>query len=200
MLVSTRLDSVRDAAGRGTQGAVGDRSGSAGGRVLSVEVAPDPELVERPLGLAASRATGGGTRGRAGYGPTALAPMWAAWKRRRPAWAQARPGIPRSPLRRRQVAVVGEVRPRHDGAPPPARSRRGSPRASPRSDSFPSRPAGSARVPRLLTKGTRPSCRRSLWPAVKGSSRLTGPSALSRASSVAKPSRLWLLQTSRRRQ
>ena len=48
MLESTRLDSVRDAAGRGTQGAVGDRSGSAGGRVLSVGVAPDPELVERP--------------------------------------------------------------------------------------------------------------------------------------------------------
>ena len=48
MLESARLDSVRDAAGRGTQGAVGDRSGSAGGRALSVGVVPDPELVERP--------------------------------------------------------------------------------------------------------------------------------------------------------
>ena len=48
MLESTRLDSVRDAAGRGTQGAVGDRSGSAGGRVPSVGVVPDPELIERP--------------------------------------------------------------------------------------------------------------------------------------------------------
>ena len=48
MLESTRLGSVRDAAGRGTQGAVGDRSGSAGGRVLSVGVVPDPELVEAP--------------------------------------------------------------------------------------------------------------------------------------------------------
>ena len=48
MLESTGLDSVRDVAGRGTQGAVGDRSGSAGGRALSVGVVPDPELVEAP--------------------------------------------------------------------------------------------------------------------------------------------------------
>jgi transposase len=48
MLESRRLGSVRDAAGRGTQGAVGDRSGSAGGRVPSVGVVPDPELIERP--------------------------------------------------------------------------------------------------------------------------------------------------------
>src|SRR2546425_5240885 len=48
MLESTRLDSVPDAAGRGTQGAVGDWSGSAGGRARSVGVVPDPELVERP--------------------------------------------------------------------------------------------------------------------------------------------------------
>jgi transposase len=47
MLESTRLEAVRDAAGRGAQGAVGERSGSAGGRVPSVGVA-DPELVERP--------------------------------------------------------------------------------------------------------------------------------------------------------
>jgi transposase len=48
MLESTRLEAVRDAAGRETQGAVGDRSGSAGGCVPSVGVVPDPELVERP--------------------------------------------------------------------------------------------------------------------------------------------------------
>jgi transposase len=48
MLESTKLEAVRDAAGRGTQGAVGDRSGSAGGRAASVGVVPDPELVERP--------------------------------------------------------------------------------------------------------------------------------------------------------
>lgn len=36
------------AAGRAAQGAVGERSGSAGGRVASVGVVPDPELVERP--------------------------------------------------------------------------------------------------------------------------------------------------------
>ncbi len=48
MLESTRLEAVRDAAGRGTQGAVGDRSGSAGGRARSVGVVPDAELVERP--------------------------------------------------------------------------------------------------------------------------------------------------------
>jgi transposase len=48
MLESTRRDSVRDAAGRGTQGAVGERSGAAGGRVPSVGMVPDPELVERP--------------------------------------------------------------------------------------------------------------------------------------------------------
>ena len=48
MLESTRLDSVPDAAGRGTQGAVGDRSGSAGGRLPSVGVVADPELIERP--------------------------------------------------------------------------------------------------------------------------------------------------------
>ena len=48
MLESTRLEAVRDAAGRGAQGAVGDRSGSAGGRVPSVGVVPDPELVGWP--------------------------------------------------------------------------------------------------------------------------------------------------------
>jgi len=48
MLELTRLEAVRDAAGRGAQGAVGDRSGSAGGRAESVGVVPDPELVERP--------------------------------------------------------------------------------------------------------------------------------------------------------
>lgn len=48
MLESTRLEAVRDAAGRETQGAVGDWSGSAGGRARSVGVVPDPELVERP--------------------------------------------------------------------------------------------------------------------------------------------------------
>ncbi len=48
MLEPTRLEAVRDAVGRGTQGAVGERSGSAGGRVPSVGVVPDPELVGRP--------------------------------------------------------------------------------------------------------------------------------------------------------
>ncbi len=48
MFESTRVEAVRDAAGRGTQGAVGDRSGSAGGRARSVGAGPDPELVERP--------------------------------------------------------------------------------------------------------------------------------------------------------
>jgi transposase len=48
MLESTRLEAVRDAAGRGVQGAVGDWSGSAGGRARSVGVVADPELVERP--------------------------------------------------------------------------------------------------------------------------------------------------------
>ena len=48
MFESTRLEAVRDAAGRETQGAVGERSGSAGGRARSVGVGPDPELVERP--------------------------------------------------------------------------------------------------------------------------------------------------------
>ena len=48
MLESTRLEAVRDAGGRGAQGAVGDRSGSAGGRARSVGVVPDVELVERP--------------------------------------------------------------------------------------------------------------------------------------------------------
>ena len=48
MLESTRLEAVRDAAGRSAQGAVGERSGSAGGRVPSVGVVPDPELVGRP--------------------------------------------------------------------------------------------------------------------------------------------------------
>jgi transposase-like protein len=40
------MEAVSDAAGRGTQGAVGDRSDSSGGRAAPVGV-PDPELVER---------------------------------------------------------------------------------------------------------------------------------------------------------
>ena len=46
MLESTRLEAVPGAVGRSAEGAVGDRSGSADGRVGSV-VVPDPELVER---------------------------------------------------------------------------------------------------------------------------------------------------------
>ena len=48
MLESTRLEAVPGAAGRSAEGAVGDGSGSAGGRVPAVGVVPDPELVERP--------------------------------------------------------------------------------------------------------------------------------------------------------
>src|SRR5205809_557506 len=48
MLESRRPEAVRDAAGREAQGAVGERSGSAGGRARSVGVVPDPELAERP--------------------------------------------------------------------------------------------------------------------------------------------------------
>ena len=48
MLESTGLGAVPGVAGRSAEGAVGDRSGSAGGRVRSVGVVPDPELVERP--------------------------------------------------------------------------------------------------------------------------------------------------------
>src|SRR5712692_3017689 len=48
MLESTRLEGVASAGGRAAEGAVGDRSGSAGGRALSVGVVADPELVERP--------------------------------------------------------------------------------------------------------------------------------------------------------
>ena len=48
MLESTGLEAVGSAAGRYAQGAVGERSGSAGGRARSVGVVPDPELVERP--------------------------------------------------------------------------------------------------------------------------------------------------------
>ena len=49
MLESTRLEAVPGAAGRSAEGAVGDRSGSVGGRVSSVGVVPpDPELIERP--------------------------------------------------------------------------------------------------------------------------------------------------------
>jgi len=49
MLESTRLGAVLGAAGRSAEGAVGDRSGSAGGRVSSVGAGrPDPELVGRP--------------------------------------------------------------------------------------------------------------------------------------------------------
>lgn len=46
MLESTRLEAMAGAAGRVAEGAVGDRSGSAGGRALPVGVVPDPELVE----------------------------------------------------------------------------------------------------------------------------------------------------------
>jgi transposase len=48
MLESTRLEGVASAGGRAAEGAVGDWSGSAGGRALSVGVVPDSELVERP--------------------------------------------------------------------------------------------------------------------------------------------------------
>ena len=48
MLESTRLESVSGAVGRSAQGAVGDGSGSANGRVPAVGVVSDPELVERP--------------------------------------------------------------------------------------------------------------------------------------------------------
>jgi len=49
MLESTRLEAVADAVGRSAEGAVGDRSGSAGGRASSAGAGqPDPELVERP--------------------------------------------------------------------------------------------------------------------------------------------------------
>ena len=48
MLESTRLEAVPGAAGRSAEGAVGDRSGSAGGSVPAVGVVPDPELVGRP--------------------------------------------------------------------------------------------------------------------------------------------------------
>ena len=48
MLESSRLGAVPGVAGRSAEGAVGDRSGSAGGRVGSVGVVPDPELIERP--------------------------------------------------------------------------------------------------------------------------------------------------------
>ncbi len=48
MLESTRLEAVPGVAGRSAEGAVGDRSGSAGGKAGSVGVVPDPELVERP--------------------------------------------------------------------------------------------------------------------------------------------------------
>ncbi len=48
MLESARLEGVASAGGRAAEGAVGDRSGSAGGRALSVGVVADPELVEGP--------------------------------------------------------------------------------------------------------------------------------------------------------
>lgn len=48
MFESTRLEAVRDAAGRKTQGAVGDRSGSAGGRAPVGGGWADLELVEWP--------------------------------------------------------------------------------------------------------------------------------------------------------
>jgi len=49
LLESTRLEAVADAVGRSAEGAVGDRSGSAGGRASSAGAGqPDPELVERP--------------------------------------------------------------------------------------------------------------------------------------------------------
>jgi transposase len=48
MLESARLEGVASAGGRAAEGAVGDRSGSAGGCVPSVGVVADPELVERP--------------------------------------------------------------------------------------------------------------------------------------------------------
>ena len=48
MLESTRLEAVPGAAGRSAEGAVGDRSGSANGRVPLVGVVSDPELVGRP--------------------------------------------------------------------------------------------------------------------------------------------------------
>ena len=48
MLESTRLEGVASAGGRAAEGAVGDRSGAAAGRALSVGVVADPELVERP--------------------------------------------------------------------------------------------------------------------------------------------------------
>lgn len=48
MLESTRLEAVPSSADRAAEGAVGDRSGAAGGRALSAGAVPDPELLERP--------------------------------------------------------------------------------------------------------------------------------------------------------
>src|SRR4051794_22704166 len=48
MLESTRLEAVREGAGRSPEGAVGERRRSAGVRAAPVGRVPDPELVERP--------------------------------------------------------------------------------------------------------------------------------------------------------
>src|SRR6266508_1663557 len=48
MLVSTRLEAVREGAGRSPEGAVGERRRSAGVRAAPIGRVPDSELLERP--------------------------------------------------------------------------------------------------------------------------------------------------------